>query len=77
MGIKLLDVGSKDVVVASRVVAIVDSSSTSMRRYCAGAGAIDVTHGAKRRAVVVLDSGDAVVSAVEVRDLAARLGGDD
>ena len=77
MGIKLLNVGSKDVVVASRVVAIVDSSSAGMRRYCSGAGAIDVTHGAKRRAVVVLDSGDVVLSTVEVSELAARLSGDD
>ena len=74
---KLLTIGYGNVLVASRVVAVVSSQSAPMRRLREEASErgklIDATQGRRTRSIVITDSDHIVLSAVNPETLSARL----
>lgn len=82
MGLKLLNVGFGNVVVSSRVVAIVSPNSAPMKRLKDEAKKdrklIDASQGRKTRSIIVTDSNHVILSAVQAETVAQRLdSGDD
>jgi len=75
----LLNLGYGNLVVASRVVAIVSPQSAPMRRLREDASArgklVDATQGRKTRSVIITDSDHVVLSAVQPETTALRLAG--
>jgi len=73
----LLNLGYGNLVVASRVVAIVSPQSAPMRRLREDASArgklVDATQGRRTRSIIVLDSDHVILSAVNPETIAARL----
>ena len=71
----LINVGFGNIVVASRIVAIVSPESAPIKRIIQDAkenkSVIDATYGRKTRAVLVMDSGHIILSAVQT--IASRL----
>ncbi len=76
MSPKLLNVGFGNMVVASRVVAIVTPSSAPMKRLKEGAREasklIDATQGRRTRSIVITDSDHIVLSAVQAETVTQR-----
>ena len=74
---KLLNIGYGNILVASRVIAVVSSQSAPMRRLREEAAQrgklIDATEGRRTRSVVITDSDHIVLSAVNPETLAGRL----
>jgi len=74
---KLLNLGFGNLVMASRVVAIVTPGSAPTKRLREEAREarklIDVTQGRKTRSIIVTDSDHVVLSAVEAHTVANRL----
>jgi regulator of extracellular matrix RemA (YlzA/DUF370 family) len=74
---KLLNVGYGNLVVASRVVAVVGPGAAPIRRLREEAGKrgklVDATQGRKTRSVIIIDSDHVVLSAVHAETLALRL----
>jgi regulator of extracellular matrix RemA (YlzA/DUF370 family) len=77
MKAKILNVGFGNVVVASRVVAIVSPHSAPMRRlkdHAKDLGKlIDASQGRKTRAIVITDSDHVILSGIQPDTLAQRL----
>ncbi len=77
---KLLNLGFGNVVMASRVVAIITPGSAPTKRLREEAREarklIDVTQGRKTRSIIVTDSDHVVLSAVEANTVAHRLTAD-
>ena len=75
---KLINIGFGNIVVASRVIAIVSPESAPIKRVIQEARdaniLIDATYGRKTRAVVITDSGHIILSAVQPETVAGRLG---
>ncbi|HEX16155.1 MAG: hypothetical protein DRG33_00530 [Deltaproteobacteria bacterium] len=75
--IKLVNIGFGNVVVASRVVAVLSPNSAPMRRLKEAARErgklIDASQGRKTRAIIVTDSDHVILSAVQPETLAQRL----
>jgi regulator of extracellular matrix RemA (YlzA/DUF370 family) len=73
----LLNLGYGNLVVASRVVAIVSPQAAPMKRLreeAAGRGKlVDVTHGRRTRSIIVTDSDHVILSAIHPETIAARL----
>ena len=73
----LINVGFGNIVVASRIVAIVSPESAPIKRIIQDAkenkSVIDATYGRKTRAVLVMDSGHIILSAVQPETIASRL----
>ena len=76
MQMKLLNVGFGNVVSAGRVIAIVATDSAPVRRLKdeakEGGRLVDASQGRKTRAIVVMDSGHVVLSALQSETLAQR-----
>ena len=74
---QLINVGFGNIVVASRIVAIVSPESAPIKRIIQDAkenkSVIDATYGRKTRAVLVMDSGHTILSAVQPETIASRL----
>ena len=74
---RLLAVGHGNLLVASRVIAIVASGSAPMRRLREEAAdrgkLIDATQGRRTRSILITDSDHVVLSSVNPETLAARL----
>lgn len=74
---QLINVGFGNIVVASRIVAIVSPDSAPIKRIIQDAkenkSVIDATYGRKTRAVLVMDSGHIILSAVQPETIASRL----
>jgi hypothetical protein len=74
--LRMLNVGYGNVVVASRVIAIVSPQSAPMKRlrdWAEGEGKlIDATQGRRTRSILVTDSGHVVLSAVNPETILAR-----
>ncbi len=81
MSLKLLNIGFGNVVVSSRVVAIVSPSSAPMKRLKDGAKKdkrlIDASQGRKTRSIIVTDSNHVILSAVQAETVAQRFDSDD
>ena len=74
---QLINVGFGNIVIASRIVAIVSPESAPIKRIIQDAkenkSVIDATYGRKTRAVLVMDSGHIILSAVQPETIASRL----
>src|SRR4030043_1678795 len=74
---KLLNVGFGNVVMASRVVAIINPGSSPTKRLKEEAKEarklVDVTQGRKTRSIIITDSDHVVLSAVEAGTVGNRL----
>jgi len=73
---KLINIGFGNIVAAHRVVAIVSPESAPIKRIISDAREqgqlIDATYGRRTRAVVVMDSGHVVLSAIQPETVANR-----
>ena len=74
---KLINIGFGNTVSANRIVAIVSPESAPIKRIVQEAkesgNAIDATCGRRTRAVIIMDSGHVVLSAVQPETVAGRL----
>ena len=77
MSIQLLNIGFGNMVSANRVMAIISPESAPIKRVIQDARdkglLIDATYGRKTRAVLVMDSGQIVLSAIQPETVAHRL----
>ncbi|MDL2307671.1 DUF370 domain-containing protein [Desulfovibrio sp. OttesenSCG-928-C06] len=77
---KLLNIGFGNLVIAERVVALFNPSSSPMRRLREDAKQqgklIDATQGRKTRCIVVTDSGHVILSAVQPETIKQRFAQD-
>ena len=77
MAIRLINIGFGNIVSASRIIAIVSPESAPIKRIIQDARErgvlIDATYGRRTRAVVVMDSGHIILSAVQPETVANRL----
>ena len=77
MSIQLLNIGFGNMVSANRVLAIIIPESALIKRMVQDARdkglLIDATYGRKTRAVLVMDSGQIVLSAIQPETVAHRL----
>ena len=77
MSIQLLNIGFGNMVSANRVMAIISPESSPIKRMVQDARdkglLIDATYGRKTRAVLVMDSGQIVLSAIQPETVAHRL----
>ena len=77
MAIKLINIGFGNIVSASRLLAIVSPDSAPIKRIVQEARErgrlIDATYGRRTRAVIMMDSGHVVLSAVQPETVAHRL----
>lgn len=73
---KLVNIGFGNIVSADRIIAIVSPESAPIKRIVQEAKdnktAVDATCGRKTRAVVIMDSGHIILSAVQPETVAAR-----
>lgn len=77
MEIKLINIGFGNIVAANRVIAIVSPDSAPIKRIIGDAREqgqlIDATYGRRTRAVIVVDSGHVVLSALHPETVANRV----
>ncbi len=77
MGLKLINVGFGNVVVANRIVAIVTPGSAPIKRMKEAAREkgklIDATCGRRTRAVIITDSDHVILSAIQPETVANRV----
>ena len=77
MDIKLINIAFGNVVSANRVVAILSPESAPIKRIIQDARdrfqLIDATYGRRTRAVVIMDSGHVVLSAVQPDTMSHRI----
>ena len=76
----LLNLGYGNLVLASRIVAIVSPQSAPMKRLREDAGSrgklVDATQGRRTRSIIVTDSDHVILSAINPDTIAARLAPD-
>ena len=81
MAVRLVNIGFGNIVSAERIVAIVSPESAPIKRAIQEARdrcvLIDATYGRRTRAVIVMDSGHIVLSALQTETVANRLNADD
>ena len=74
---KLINIGFGNVVSANRVVAVVSPESAPIKRIIQEARdanvLVDATYGRKTRAVIIVDSGHVILSAIQPETVAGRL----
>ena len=74
---QLVNIGFGNIVSAQRIVAIVSPESAPIKRMIQEAKdektAIDATYGRRTRAVLIMDSGHIILSAVQPETVAGRL----
>lgn len=74
---KLINIGFGNVVSANRVVAVVSPESAPIKRIIQEARdanvLVDATYGRKTRAVIIVDSGHIILSAIQPETVAGRL----
>ena len=77
MAVRLVNIGFGNIVSANRLVAIVSPESAPIKRIIQEARdrgrLIDATYGRRTRAVIVMDSGHLILSAVQPETVAHRL----
>ena len=73
----MLNIGYGNLVIASRVIAVVSPQSSPMRRLRDEAGSrgklIDATQGRRTRSIIVTDSDHVILSAINPETIASRL----
>lgn len=79
MGCHLVHIGFGNMAVAERVIAIIHPSSAPVRRMREEASTagmlVDATQGRKTRAVLVMDSGHVIISAIQPETISTRFEG--
>lgn len=74
---QLINIGFGNIVSANRIIAIVSPESAPVKRIVQEAKddgmAVDATYGRRTRAVIIMDSGHVVLSAVQPETVAGRL----
>ena len=74
---QLINIGFGNIVSANRIISIVSPDSAPIKRLVQEAKdskmAIDATYGRRTRAVIVMDSGHIILSAVQPETVAGRL----
>ena len=74
---QLINIGFGNIVSANRIISIVSPESAPIKRMIQEAKdskmAVDATYGRKTRAVIIMDSGHIILSAVQPETVAARL----
>lgn len=77
MEIRLVNIGFGNIVAANRIVAIVSPESAPIKRIIQEAREkgtlVDATYGRRTRAVIIVDSGHIILSAVQPETVANRL----
>lgn len=78
---KLINIGFGNMINAGRLVTIVSPESAPIKRIIQDAkekgGLIDATYGRRTRAVIIMDSGHVILSAVQPETVAGRLSDDE
>ncbi len=76
---RLVNIGFGNIVISSRVVAVVLPNSAPSKRLREEARGtqrlIDATHGRKTRSIIITDSNHVILSAVHVETVSQRLSG--
>ena len=76
-GLRLVNIGFGNAVVAQRVVAVISPSSAPMKRLREEARVmgklVDATQGRKTRAIVITDSDHVILSAIQAETVSQRL----
>mgnify|MGYP005781446559 CR=1 FL=1 len=74
---QLINIGFGNIVSANRIIAIVSPESAPIKRMIQEAKdnktAVDATYGRRTRAVVIMDSGHIILSAIQPETVAGRL----
>ena len=74
---KLINIGFGNIVAANRIISIISPESAPIKRIIQEARdkgmLVDATYGRRTRAVVVVDSGHIILSAVQPETVANRL----
>ena len=74
---KLINIWFGNIVVLHRIISIVSPESAPIKRMVQEAKdnkmAVDATYGRKTRAVIIMDSGHVVLSAIQPETIAARI----
>ena len=77
---KLINIGYGNIISSDRMIAIVSPDSAPIKRMVQeakeGKNIIDATYGRKTRAVIIMDSGHIILSAVQPETVASRFGKD-
>ncbi|MGK7888593.1 MAG: DUF370 domain-containing protein [Leptolyngbyaceae cyanobacterium] len=80
MEIKLVSIGLGNIVATARIIAIVSPESAPIKRTIAEARErselIDATYGRRTRAVIIMDSGHVILSAIQPETIASRVNHD-
>lgn len=78
---QLINIGFGNIVSANRIIAIVSPESAPIKRMVQEAKdskmAVDATYGRRTRAVLIMDSGHIILSAVQPETVASRFGKDE
>lgn len=78
---QLINIGFGNIVSANRIISIVSPDSAPIKRLVQEAKdskmAIDATYGRRTRAVLIMDSGHVILSAVQPETVAGRLDKDE
>ncbi|MBQ1856284.1 MAG: DUF370 domain-containing protein [Anaerovibrio sp.] len=81
MNIKLINIGFGNIVSANRVIAMVSPESAPIKRVMQEARdrgqLVDATYGRRTRAVIIMDSGHVILSAVQPDTMAHRFDEED
>ena len=74
---QLINIGFGNIVSANRIIAIVSPESAPIKRIVQEAKekstVVDATYGRRTRAVIIMDSGHVILSAVQPETVASRL----
>ena len=74
---QLINIGFGNIILAERIIAIISPDSAPVKRMIQeskdNGKIIDATCGRKTRAVIIMDSGHIILSAVQPETVAARL----
>ena len=74
---QLINIGFGNIVSAGRIISIVSPESAPIKRIIQEAKdskmAVDATYGRRTRAVIIMDSGHIILSAVQPETVAGRL----
>ena len=77
MDIKLVNIGFGNIVAANRIISIISPESAPIKRIIQEARdkgmLVDATYGRRTRAVVVVDSGHIILSAVQPETVGSRV----
>ena len=77
MDIKLINIGFGNIVAANRIISIISPESAPIKRIIQDArdkgSLIDATYGRRTRAVLIMDSGNIILSAIQPETVAGRV----